>query len=72
MAKNKKHDILFKGCRVRDHIVTVPEVNPSDADLSKTPANQVYDDLLAHRDVISQPYQRLTDTRCESLLVFSV
>ncbi|XP_056008642.1 SANT and BTB domain regulator of class switch recombination-like isoform X4 [Ostrea edulis] len=54
-----------KGCRVRDHIVTVvAEVNSSDEiDLSKVSQNRVYDDLLSHRDIVCVPYQRLTDAR---------
>ncbi|KAL4223524.1 hypothetical protein ACF0H5_016995 [Mactra antiquata] len=50
-----------KGCRVRDHVVNVPQVNPgSETDLHAQ-LNKVYDDLLAHRDVICVPYQRLSD-----------
>ncbi|XP_078337550.1 SANT and BTB domain regulator of class switch recombination-like isoform X2 [Crassostrea virginica] len=57
-----------KGCRVRDHIVTtVTEVNGSgELDLSKSPQNRVYDDLLSHRDIVCVPYQRLTDARSGS------
>ncbi|XP_052074715.1 SANT and BTB domain regulator of class switch recombination-like isoform X1 [Mytilus californianus] len=47
-----------KGCRVRDHIVTVSDL-PTEGD--KPPQNGVYDDLLSHRDVICVPYQRLSD-----------
>ena len=34
----------------------------SESDLLKSP-NKVYDDLLAHRDAICIPYQRLSDAR---------
>ena len=38
-------------------------MNPgSEPDLQKSP-NKVYDDLLAHRDVVCVPYQRLSDAR---------
>ncbi|XP_056008643.1 SANT and BTB domain regulator of class switch recombination-like isoform X5 [Ostrea edulis] len=61
-----------KGCRVRDHIVTVvAEVNSSDEiDLSKVSQNRVYDDLLSHRDIVCVPYQRLTDASELELNVF--
>lgn len=53
----------MQGCRVRDHVVNVPQVNPgSEGDL-QTQLNKVYDDLLVHRDVICVPYQRLSDAR---------
>lgn len=58
--------LLCQGCRVRDHIVTAvqTEVNGSgEIDLSKSPQNRVYDDLLSHRDIVCVPYQRLTDAR---------
>lgn len=55
--------IIFQGCRVRDHIVTVSDL-PTEGD--KPPQNRVYDDLLSHRDVICVPYQRLSDARYKS------
>ena len=53
----------LQGCRVRDHVINTPQVNPgSDVDLRK-PDIKVYEDLVAHRDAICVPYQRLTDAR---------
>ena len=44
-------------------MVNIPQLNPgSEPDLLKSP-NKVYDDLLAHRDVVCVPYQRLSDAR---------
>ncbi|KAJ8312380.1 hypothetical protein KUTeg_009753 [Tegillarca granosa] len=61
-----------KGCRVRDHIVSFPECDSSsEIDLSKPMRNRVYDDLLAHRDVVCVPYQRLTDASELELNVFA-
>ncbi|KAK3084935.1 hypothetical protein FSP39_021652 [Pinctada imbricata] len=61
-----------KGCRVRDHIVTLTsDVNSSgEIDLSKPSLNRVYDDLLSHRDVVCIPYQRLTDAGEQELNMF--
>ena len=43
--------------------MNTPQLNPgSEPDLQKSP-NKVYDDLLAHRDVVCVPYQRLSDAR---------
>ena len=54
---------IFQGCRVRDHVVNTPQLNSgSEPDLLKSP-NKVYDDLLAHRDAVCIPYQRLSDAR---------
>ncbi|XP_052800650.1 SANT and BTB domain regulator of class switch recombination-like isoform X2 [Mya arenaria] len=58
-----------KGCRVRDHIVNTAQNLDSDTDLQRQ-LNKVYDDLLAHRDAISVPYQRLTDASEMELNVF--
>ncbi|XP_060079266.1 SANT and BTB domain regulator of class switch recombination-like [Ylistrum balloti] len=49
-----------KGCRVRDHIVSLPEIVQG-SDVDKASPNRVYDDLLAHRDVVCVPFQRLSD-----------
>lgn len=59
-----------KGCRVRDHVVNATPLNSgSESDLLKSP-NKVYDDLLAHRDAICIPYQRLSDASEMELNVF--
>ena len=57
--------LLFQGCRVKDHIINLTEVTPGGdaAELTKLPQHKVYDDLLAHRDIICVPYQRLSDAR---------
>ena len=48
---------------MRDHVVNATPLNSgSESDLLKSP-NKVYDDLLAHRDAICIPYQRLSDAR---------
>ncbi|XP_071092994.1 SANT and BTB domain regulator of class switch recombination-like isoform X2 [Haliotis cracherodii] len=64
---------LNKGCRVKDHIINLTEATPGGGDLdtgSKSPLHKVYDDLLAHRDVICVPYQRLPDTSEAELNIF--
>ncbi|KAL8594510.1 hypothetical protein ACOMHN_024955 [Nucella lapillus] len=51
------------GCRVKDHVISLSEL-PSSAgskDGGKTPVHRVYDDLLARRDTICVPFQRLSD-----------
>nr|KAG5691777.1 hypothetical protein BaRGS_014777 [Batillaria attramentaria] len=54
---------LNKGCRVKDHIVSLAE-GPSgggDHEPSKSQLHRVYDDLLARRESICVPFQRLSD-----------
>jgi len=52
-----------QGCRVRDHIVNTAQVNLGGETDTTGLNNKVYEDLLAHRDAICVPYQRLTDAR---------
>ncbi|XP_041348451.1 uncharacterized protein KIAA1841 homolog isoform X2 [Gigantopelta aegis] len=62
---------LNKGCRVKDHIINLTEVTSAgDMEMTKLPQHKVYDDLLAHRDVICVSYQRLSDASCSELDVF--
>ncbi|XP_076453288.1 SANT and BTB domain regulator of class switch recombination-like isoform X2 [Babylonia areolata] len=54
-----------KGCRVKDHIISLSEL-PSSAgssskDAGKSAVHRLYDDLLARRDTICVPFQRLSD-----------
>lgn len=59
-----KHQFDFKGCRVKDHIITLPEGSEGDSiKNSKSPAQKLYEDLLARKDAIGIPYQRLSDAR---------
>ncbi|XP_060598955.1 SANT and BTB domain regulator of class switch recombination-like isoform X3 [Ruditapes philippinarum] len=60
-----------KGCRVRDHVVNVAQVNPGSENDLQSQLNKVNDDLLSHRDVICVPYQRLSDASEMELNVFA-
>ena len=58
MHENSQY-ITLQGCKVRDHVVNMSDVmmSTSAENMSKEPTKgDVYDDLLAHRDAISQPY----------------
>ncbi|ESO96290.1 hypothetical protein LOTGIDRAFT_63818, partial [Lottia gigantea] len=51
-----------KGCRVKDHIVYINEnTSSSSPDVTLQQHQKVYDDLLAHREIICVPYQRPTE-----------
>ncbi|CAH1801322.1 unnamed protein product [Owenia fusiformis] len=63
---------INKGCKVRDHVISVntesEEENPV-----KIPSiqNQVYEDLLRHRETICVPYQKFTLMSNSELDVFA-
>ena len=50
----------MQGCRLRDHMVKLS--SNSKADSGKSKENSVYDDLLAHRDVVCLPQLRFGGT----------
>ncbi|XP_035829441.1 uncharacterized protein KIAA1841 homolog [Aplysia californica] len=55
--------LITKGCRVKDHIVGVSEGGDGEGSSRpvKSATQRVYEDLLARRDVICVPFQRLSD-----------
>ncbi|BFZ05510.1 hypothetical protein BsWGS_08549 [Bradybaena similaris] len=44
-----------RGCQVKDHLIKLPVLEDEDKSM-KQPMQQMYDDLLAHLDVICRPY----------------
>ena len=62
---------IFQGCRVKDHIISLSELPSSggEKDAGKSAMHRVYDDLLARRDTICVPFQRLSDLRSVSVPV---
>lgn len=48
---------LDKGCRVRDHIVNL-STGIENTTSSIATVNQIYNDLLSHRDTVCVPYER--------------
>ena len=63
---------VLQGCRVKDHIISLSELpsGGSDKDAGKSAMHRVYDDLLARRDTICVPFQRLSDLRSASVYIF--
>ncbi|XP_055957977.1 SANT and BTB domain regulator of class switch recombination isoform X2 [Patella vulgata] len=61
-----------RGCRVKDHIVYVSEITgfENGEETNKTQLQKLSDDLLAHRDIICIPYQRMSDNSDQELNIF--
>lgn len=49
--------VTVQGCMVRDHVVDLEFGDGTD----KTRQSKVYEDLMAHRDAITVPYQASAD-----------
>lgn len=49
---------LDKGCRVRDHIVNLLGGSESMPSSSAVTLDQIYNDLLSHREIVCVPYER--------------